>query len=907
MLTRYRGILVVLGAVGLVWLGGLLQLFQAPDGWVYDLAVRTGGWESAQAPAVLMIETDPRQPLSTDEGLAILDYLLQLGARQVILLSVPETFDARFFQRAPASGRLILGHSRKLGSHAINTGIDASGPEALVAGSDLPAGDLSLPLPEYGVHRFAGSALRSGAGALPTLASVAALHSGGRPPDGEFRVNFNQGADWIPRFTVTRVLERGLIPELVAGRSALIGPRRAPAAPGLYTPLNASGTGMSLLEFQAYAIDTLLRDRPVRAMPDTLVLLLLVGVGLINLVVFQWFHLDRSSWFTAILLVGYLALGWWMLHGLQIWLPVVELGVAQVLMFWLFVRLKLLRDDQAMRHTVLRRMARLQEYMLPPGFYQLDEHWAQVINFVDQTLNLNRIIFLEKIEGDHRVREVQALRCSLDDIDERRRDFERTPYSDAIAEGGPIRLKRRLFFSATGDGDFEQYLVPLMFGGEVEGFWAFDVDPLEVESSESFCTNIRNFGGQLAELLYHRHRWIEQRNAETRPLRRIFQLEAFKTSSQDVNELLDLLDRRLQAVQAVFDGLATATIQYDLFGRVVQLNSSMEGFMQQHGLPGFKLTALDLLVEISGLPQPQVRRLLQQVVVDRRDFYIPARLQGGDEENYSVHIRPLIAGETAFAESAAPFELAGILIELSDERGLKRRYETREQFLEWVRLRLRTDLAALLEAEAAAPPAAVGSLQVAAGMGTAKLTAAVNSGHSAQHQYVTAQVLSTLEYIQRLLSLDWGKLGSGPTPADLYPLLNAAVAETRPVARDKRVQLQTDIPRLMGLVQVQAEQLLQFFRVLLEILLADAAADSELKVDVSEGDGALWVTFRNSGFGIPDEHLQSFVWEAEHEVTDEFKDLRMAVQPLAEWGGELQIHSEIGVGIWASLRLPVVS
>ncbi|MGB5200890.1 MAG: ATP-binding protein, partial [Sedimenticolaceae bacterium] len=150
-------------------------------------------------------------------------------------------------------------------------------------------------------------------------------------------------------------------------------------------------------------------------------------------------------------------------------------------------------------------------------------------------------------------------------------------------------------------------------------------------------------------------------------------------------------------------------------------------------------------------------------------------------------------------------------------------------------------------------------------------------------------------------------LGSGPTPADLYPLLNAAVAETRPVARDKRVQLQTDIPRLMGLVQVQAEQLLQFFRVLLEILLADAAADSELKVDVSEGDGALWVTFRNSGFGIPDEHLQSFVWEAEHEVTDEFKDLRMAVQPLAEWGGELQIHSEIGVGIWASLRLPVVS
>ena len=89
-------------------------------------------------------------------------------------------------------------------------------------------------------------------------------------------------------------------------------------------------------------------------------------------------------------LLAYLAVGWLLLHGLQVWLPVVEFGVAQLLMFWLFVRLKLLRDDQEMRHTVLRRMALLQEYMLPPGFYQLDEHWAQVINFVDQTLNLNR-------------------------------------------------------------------------------------------------------------------------------------------------------------------------------------------------------------------------------------------------------------------------------------------------------------------------------------------------------------------------------------------------------------------------------------------------------------------------------------------------------------------------------------
>ena len=171
--------------------------------------------------------------------------------------------------------------------------------------------------------------------------------------------------------------------------------------------------------------------------------------------------------------------------------------VAQLLMLWLFIRFKLMRDDQEMRRIVLQQMARLQEYILPPDFYELDEHWAQVISFIDQTLNLNRVIFLEKVKGDHRVREVQALRCSLQDIDERRRDYERVPYSDAIAEGGPVRLERRLFFKGPGDGSAEQYLVPLVFGGEVQGFWAFDVDPAVVRSSLRFLGKRERYVGQI--------------------------------------------------------------------------------------------------------------------------------------------------------------------------------------------------------------------------------------------------------------------------------------------------------------------------------------------------------------------------------------------------------------------------
>jgi signal transduction histidine kinase len=833
---------------------------------------------------------------------------------QIILLDAPDTLDGAFLAGARSYGNVIVGR-------AIGADPDASAVPAAADGGDgamldgLPVGALALPTAESGVHRYAATRVRVGGHELPTLAALAARRLGRDPPAGSFRVNFNQGPDWIPRVSLDRVRGRGLIAELVAGRSVLIGSGRGAAEPGLHTPANPSGPGMSLLAYQAHALDTLLQDRQIRATPWTLKLLIFGLIGLLNLIVYQWFNLDRSSWFTASLVAIYLGAAWLLLHGLRIWLPVAEIALAQLLMFWLFVRLKLVRDDLEMRHTVLRRMAHLQDYMLPPDFYRLDEHWAQVITFVDQTLNLNRVIFLEKVEGDHRVREVQALRCSLEDIDERRRDFERLPYSDAIAEGGPIRLDRRLFFADAGDGEFQQYLVPLLFAGEVQGFWAFDVDPQEIESSENFLGNIRNFGNQIAELLYHRHRWIEQRDAETAVFRRFFRLEAVKASSQEVNELLDLLDKRLHAVQAVFDGLGTATIQYDLFGRVVQLNSSMEGFMKEQDLPGYKLTALDLLVRLTGIAQQRARRLLQQVVVDRRDFHLPVILQDRQGGRCAVHVRPLTAGEreTGGAESTAPFELAGILFELNWERGLSRRSETRDQLLEWLRLRLRAELGALLEDEAAQQ-----ELAAAAGSDLAwsARAAAADSRERPRHRVQRADagvhdrvvvLLGVLEKVQGALTGDLTDVACPSQPVDLHPLLSSVIAGLRGAAADKRVELDAEVPRLMGLVNACPEKLAELLRALLEVLLADAATDGVVSVRVDEEDGGLVIRFDDAGFGIPDARLQAYLWQPEHEVSEDFRALRQAVQPVADWGGEIAVHSEVGVGIWARLRLEVLA
>ena len=107
---------------------------------------------------------------------------------------------------------------------------------------------------------------------------------------------------------------------------------------------------------------------------------------------------------------------------------------------------------------------------------------------------------------------------------------------------------------------------------------------------------------------------------------------------------------------------------------------------------------------------------------------------------------------------------------------------------------------------------------------------------------------------------------------------------------------------------MQPQQLRSLFQTLLAILIDDAATDTQILVQVAEQGGTHHYSFRNTGFGIPDEHLQAYLWDPDAATqNEEFHALRQALRPLADWRGEFRIHSEVGAGIWAELQLKVVS
>ncbi|MRR39102.1 CHASE2 domain-containing protein, partial [bacterium] len=340
----------------------------------------------------------------------------------------------------------------------------------------LPFGLLADPPDEFGMHRYQYTKVAAGDSSYPSLEAAAAGRFTEAPVKTESPVliNFLGREGGIPHVSLDRALGGGLIPELVRGKSVIIGFSGGAYEPRLRTPL-AGGSDIALLDYRGYALDTLIAQGGIAEAPLAVQFMFVALIVFTGLVLQTLFEMRFLTWLTLAAVAGFLGGSWLLLVFGHVWLPVTEPLVAFSLTFLLIFRQRVLLAEEAVNTMLLNLSAKLKQRVMPESFYTSQEYWSQVITMVNQTLNLTRAIFLEKVPGDHRVREVKALHCSITDISEQRRDYERTPYSTAIESGGPIRIERD-YLTRSGTPE-DQYLVPLIFGGQPLGFWAFGINP----------------------------------------------------------------------------------------------------------------------------------------------------------------------------------------------------------------------------------------------------------------------------------------------------------------------------------------------------------------------------------------------------------------------------------------------
>lgn len=440
--SRSRRIFLSLFVSLTVWICHEDGLLSRPDALLYRWGLEVASLGRQSSSSLLLVEVSPTQLRLQEATLLprLLGTLGQLGAQTVVLNFLPVNVPPAFYQEAVRYGNVFFGRGLALATDEQETRTLATLPAA-AEGLPIQWGIVQLPPT---VRRLARSHFQRffiAGTPYPALEMVVAAQHLVTPlpfARDTYLVNFRGGPGSLPRINGERVLAGELVAELVAGHTVLIGAGADDLTPGVYTP--TSGTQfMSVLEYQGHALATLLTARRFSEVGRWFGFFLFFCVAAGSLVVHEW--PAPHSLLVRLMLPGITCVGGALgaLFFFQLWLPLAGMLLVQLLTTLISAGYRAMLANRALDTIVFLLSASLRDRLRSPTVPGTDS-WTPVVNMLQQTLDLNHMVFLDRIEGQYHVREVYAFNCSFADIDERRRDYRRAPYSTALAARAPILL-----------------------------------------------------------------------------------------------------------------------------------------------------------------------------------------------------------------------------------------------------------------------------------------------------------------------------------------------------------------------------------------------------------------------------------------------------------------------------------
>ncbi|WP_158678084.1 hypothetical protein [Pseudoalteromonas sp. T1lg23B] len=487
-------------------------------------------------------------------------------------------------------------------------------------------------------------------------------------------ISFKLPVSTLPKFKAQRLLANDIFSAQVKNKIVFVTQRTPDYFPSLMAPgLQDETNPVYLYSYLTHNLDQNSLVTPLNPLISAL-------VELIVIIVLIFVYLRFSTMFnvrlavllnTLILIVGYMGISY-----LQLLLPIGQLLIVTwIALAWAFFHSRSI-EDQNLKKLLEDTEQRMFGRYLPKSVIEQNTPWDGVITLTNQLLSLNKGIFLTRVEHDHRLREIHALNCQISDIKEQRRDYERPPYSDAIKALGVIQISRPFFVNLAENE--AQYIAPLMYAGDIRGFWAMTVINNEQFNEQAFIRNVNRFAGQIGELLYHHHTHNNLIHSSNQALTRALTFDVFEPQSKKVNTAIAGMEQKLSTLEHIFDRLSTASVMFNLFGQVMQVNKAFEQLALQQKLLIFDITALDLLVEVSNLPIDVARGKLRYLTLNKGQFSLSVSL---NDQHYILLVYSLDK-LTNIRQSATPFSISGVLFEFINVSTLLNKLENPKHMLE---------------------------------------------------------------------------------------------------------------------------------------------------------------------------------------------------------------------------------
>ena len=618
------GLLTALLAASLVQTLELSGLTAGVNALSYSPLMRHKPRRAVAEAHVLLVYCEPSLEQDPQRLLQLVHTLDRLQA-SVIGLTVPrESVAEELLDWARTSGRLVCA---------------APLSDVALPLPGLSQGDVRLIHAPYGIYTEHRGRRLAGESRPSSLEAVVARRMGMEPaaiPCGPYRVDFRGGIGSLPHVDASRVLRNELTSELVCGRAVLLGLRADPLLPGVATPTTQGVQRMPLLEFRGHALNSLLTRRAIRTLDVRWQLGLNLSYAMLCVVVLRQVNLPAA----ALLVVGLTSLAswaaWLVLHFAHIWIP-----WAPLLLLPVITSLLVLDRRMRLAGNTWRRLAQIGFAASPrhrhhPPLPLSSDPWHDAALLLDQLFELQRGVLLMLRRG--RLQPVHYLRSAAGDVQETRGRLCEAPFAEAIEQRGPLRVDpARPFFRVRPHE--QQFLLPLIHRGQVQGMLALAVAEDALRRMTSFADDVRSVADELAELAAHRGRVRQVERRERSWLRWLWTVPE-QRSSAALCRHLGLVNRRLSQCCAADEESVIGEALYDLCGLVVSVNGAMFRQLQGDGLASLDLPLVELIDGLTSCGRDVVRARLRRVILDQQMQVIPLPAQDLGKDRVLL-LRPL--------------------------------------------------------------------------------------------------------------------------------------------------------------------------------------------------------------------------------------------------------------------------
>ncbi len=891
-----RGFASIAGLVVIIWLVSHAAWIKPLDDALFDY-ISSSLPRSDAPPAVVLVRAELRAHHFDDEyWLGLLTRLRSGEPRRIAFMMMPEGASAAFFESAANGGDVVFGRTLVLRENDLGYEGVSIEPEA-AAPFNLPFGIVEPAPAVHGVHRRTPLRVEFQGQQFPAFAPMAAFGPQSVTKNGasSFLLDFSRGPNGLPQASADRILADDFNAQAFKDKVVIVGYVDDTYIPMVSTPFNGGVAQMSVLGLQGIAVDNLLSQRTVTALTDTALLPILLLLAVVLFPIFIRLRFVHGIALSAALLAVVYFAAQLSLTKLQLWLPSGPIALLIVIEFFYTAFIAMARKDQAIQAMTTGALNRLSRLDAPVSVFDSPDYWRHIADFIDARLDVRRLIILD-LEGGRkpRLKEVIALNCAFADIDERRRDPSRVPYSFAAESKKPSRLTAPFFKEPQSNE--EEFLLPLRFGEEILGFWAFSIEREKMVQIPLFSPLVAEYAEEIGKLLYERRIWRGVQKLSW--FDRWFSFDPKRVSYNRARHAVAALGGRLKMMEDVFDLMTTAIGVFDLFGRFVAGSEKLRVLLKNAGLGVDEFDLVAILTRIANVPAAEVKRSLRYVVHQRGSISVVTSVTEQSGATLTLHVRPLQRDpdEDLGEADAAPFDLRGVIVELVDVTQLRQIYELKEGLVEKINKELRQSLqgvqhAASMMGNNTVPQVHRGRLLT---LTSKKLVDAVN----------------VLEEAQRYLDLNVHGARLECFPVELKPLIERALEAVRLTASQRGIGFRIDLENLgQEFVFADPETCRDVIMLVLNYLASRARPDTTVDLYVKQDplnvikrhEVVLW--FMNQSEKETQASLQAKLLDDTTNSRDEYFQLRNAMRIIQTWGGALSIDVEGGKHIVVKLTL----